>query len=46
MALYLVSTIAGMKTMVKGGRSEHELRLLVDMVMGQIGPAPAKGAET
>jgi TetR/AcrR family transcriptional repressor of nem operon len=46
MALYLVSTIAGMKTMVKGGRSEHELNLLVDMVMGQIGAARAKGAET
>jgi TetR/AcrR family transcriptional repressor of nem operon len=46
MALYLVSTIAGMKTMVKGGRSEHELRLLVDIVMGQIGAAPAKRAET
>jgi hypothetical protein len=46
MALYLVSTIAGMKTMVKGGRSEHELHLLVDMVMGQIGAARAKGAET
>jgi TetR/AcrR family transcriptional repressor of nem operon len=45
-ALYLVSTIAGMKTMVKGGRSEHELRLLVDMVMGQLGSSPAKGAET
>jgi TetR/AcrR family transcriptional repressor of nem operon len=46
MALYLVSTIAGMKTMVKGGRSEPELHLLVDMVMGQIGAARAKGAET
>jgi hypothetical protein len=46
MALYLVSTIAGMKTMVKGGRSEHELHLLVDMVMGQIGAARAKGAKT
>ena len=46
MALYLVSTIAGMKTMVKGGRSEHELQLLVDMVMGQLGAARAKGAET
>jgi TetR/AcrR family transcriptional regulator, transcriptional repressor for nem operon len=46
MALYLVSTIAGMKTMVKGGRSEHDLNLLVDMVMGQIGAARAKGAET
>jgi AcrR family transcriptional regulator len=46
MALYLVSTIAGMKTMVKGGRSEHELHLLVDMVMGQLGAARAKGAET
>ena len=46
MALYIVSTIAGMKTMVKGGRSEHELHLLVDMVMGQIGAARAKGAET
>jgi TetR/AcrR family transcriptional regulator, transcriptional repressor for nem operon len=39
MALYLVSTIAGMKTMVKGGRSEHELHLLVDVVMGQLGAA-------
>jgi TetR/AcrR family transcriptional repressor of nem operon len=46
MALYLVSNIAGMKTMVKGGRSERELHLLVDMVMGQIGAARAKGAET
>ena len=46
MALYLVSTIAGMKTMVKGGRSEQELHLLVDMVMGQLGAARAKGAET
>ena len=46
MALYLVSTIAGMKTMVKGGRSEHELHLLVDMVMGQIGAARAKGTKT
>jgi AcrR family transcriptional regulator len=46
MALYLVGTIAGMKTMVKGGRSEHELHLLVDMVMGQLGAARAKGAET
>jgi len=46
MALYLVSTIAGMKTMVKGGRSEHELHLLVDMVMGQVGAARAKGAGT
>jgi TetR/AcrR family transcriptional repressor of nem operon len=39
MALYLVSTIAGMKTMVKGGRSEHELHLLVDVVMGQLDAA-------
>jgi TetR/AcrR family transcriptional repressor of nem operon len=39
MALYLVSTIAGMKTMVKGGRSEHELQLLVDVVMGQLDAA-------
>ena len=46
MALYLVSTIAGMKTMVKGGRSEQELHLLVDMVMGQLGAARGKGAET
>jgi TetR/AcrR family transcriptional repressor of nem operon len=46
MALYLVSTIAGMKTMVKSGRSEHELHLLVDMVMGQLGAAHTKGAET
>src|SRR5262245_1864258 len=46
MALYLVSTIAGMKTMVKGGRSEHELHLLVDMVMGQLGAPRAGRAET
>jgi len=46
MGIYLVSTIAGMKTMVKGGRSEQELNLLVDMVMGQLGAAPAKGAQT
>lgn len=46
MALYLVSTIAGMKTMVKGGRSEHDLHLIVDLVMGQIGAARAKGAAT
>jgi hypothetical protein len=46
MGIYLVSTVAGMKTMVKGGRSEQELNLLVDMVMGQLGAAPAKGAQT
>ena len=35
-ALYLVSTVAGMKTMVKAGRTEQELRRVAKLVLKQL----------
>ncbi|MEP6496018.1 MAG: TetR/AcrR family transcriptional regulator [bacterium] len=35
-AVFLVSTIAGMKTMVKAGRSQQELEALADMAMQHV----------
>ena len=39
-ALHLVSTIAGMKTMVKAGRSQEELEGIADVAIKQVRTAP------